>query len=562
MARGATTVERALLRGVGLAAWSWIVLAGLLAGVWSRRTRAMAAWSPADPVGVLEAFRRAVTGDFGTSVWSDRAALSIAVDHVGASVGTVAVLVVVIAALSRFVVWVRARGQWWRRCVELFGYVAAVPIAVILVVAHWLAGAGFPVPSPFSLTSTVVDLTYGATLLGLPLVAFVARVAVRPTRDRLTLVPEGWLLVAWLFSVLPAIETRWGVRGLGALFQRAIQSRNVTLFVATAALLSVPMLAAAGLREVVRAEGGSHLVDRLFPVDEIGDAIDGGGFGEDRDGDRRSGARNGDAGSADGITGREEPEPDGGRTASGASATSAGTSPAHRAPAAVLRENRRVQVGAGTLGLLLPVALLGRLGSRASTPALPRQHDAATRALLGLGAVVPDVIVTGLVGAAVGAAAGLLAARSAYGRLAGGLVLDPSINVPIAVSLWLLLLGAVPAGPVPYRVLLGLPVAAPVAWATATELRHAAGPPARAVLPALGLAPIGTAVVTILDGLAFGVGARPVRVGWAVLQVTPIRAEIGTMDVAATLAVLLVGRALPVLALFLLGEGLRREGAG
>lgn len=359
--RPASPSTTALLRGIALAAWAWVVFAAFGAGAFTTGTRPPNTTVPPDFGG---AFLAVLTLDLGPSSYYGRPALAVALERVGPTLALLSGAGVVAAVLGSGVVALARRDDAGRRVAAVSGYALGFPAAAwLLVGASALGGA---VPLLAGPPAGAAGLLVGAVALALPLVAAVARAATRGWADRGWAL-DGLLFASWLLSAVVVVESLLGVAGVGRLLYEALAARDLPVSVAAAALLTLPALVAVVAREVAWSRPAATTPD-------------GGGAG--------------DAG-RDGVD---------------------------AGPRRAVRENRRLRLGLVAVGGVVALGVVGVVlrSPAAAPPALPLVL-VGTLGTLVEGLVV--ALVAGLVGVALGwltsrATAGRAAAAALTGAVA------------------------------------------------------------------------------------------------------------------------------------------------
>lgn len=421
------TFPAALLRGIALAAWSWIVFAAFGALVFATGPTPPSMDVPST---VGEAFIAILTFDLGASSVYGRPALSVAIERVGPTLSLLAGTTVVAAVLGFAVLVLARQGGSGRRIAEALGYVLAFPAAAwILMIAAALGDALVIGGDRFG----VIGLAAGSLALALPLVALVARIVVREPNGR-GWVLDAWLFASWLLGTVAVVESLVGPAGVGELLTRVLFARDAPLLIAAAALLTLPALLGAVVREIAWSGGPHAAIPGL------------------------------------GAAGRADRD----------------TVPAD--PRRVVRENTRVRVGLLGIAALLALGAVG-----AALPVPPARPLAPSRILSGVAGETLDVLLVGVLAALLGVGLGLVSARVPYGRVLSAALAGYAASIPLL--LWLLVLR--PSG-VPGHVFAVLAVASLVGLRAARDIDPARSLAVGDFLPALGVASVGAGVVELV----------------------------------------------------------------
>jgi len=472
-----------LLRGVALAAWTWVAFAAVAASILVRADDEMqAALDGAVSASFVESFLGVLTFDFGLSILYQEPVIDMVFTALSTTILLLGQVAVVVTVLGGALVALSRRSPGARRLVEVFGYLGAFPVPVVLFGCYALGiSTGWAWLSPGAGGSLGNWLE--ATVLALPIAAATGRILVREPRNR------GWLIDAWLFGMwilgtVVYVEYAANIRGLGLIYREANYNQDVPLTFAAGAAIVLIGLVGVVAREVAFSAEGS------------------GWFG-----------------SAD--AGADAAVPDGGTGVSDLDT--------------VLWNDRRVKAGLAGFGVFLAIGVVGSLLlDPVPVGQIPQSPIRAT--VEALGVVTFAAVGVAAVASVLGIAFGLLSARVRYGRAATALTVGLAANVSFFV--WMQFVPGALDMPLPDSVWLGVAVSPPVALVARRELAGRAEIPVAALWPSLGVAVTGAAVATLVL-----VQIQPVRImNWDVLA-PPIGVVIG----------------LPVLSLFLLGEGLRRR---
>lgn len=516
MSEGSSPRFTGALRGVGLAIWSWLVLAGTLALFSGQRyveaalgaQASDAAMARLDAPSYVEMFVSVLTLDFGRSlvVSPGTGAWAVLGPRVGTTMLVAGLGVVLSAALAAPLVALARSGAG--RLVEGLGYLGALPAFGWALVLFYLGREGY-IGMP-----AVGGQDLGAAFSPALTVAVVVAAAVGRAAARDDLVLDAWLYAVWGVGALVVAEAVFAVPGLGHLWVISLVQGDYAVFVGATVLLTLPLLVASVVRE---ASWGA-----------------------------RADAASGAAGS------RADLETDGGITRS--VEEDEGSTPDTDAAAtlgAAVRRNRQVQAGL----LAFAVLLVGGLLMSGATTASPLRPSPGTldlaRVADGLGAVALTALVGVVAASALGIPLGAFAARSRTAGTVARLV-DHATSVPTLafVGVWVAVFGF--SGNALMTELLvgwlaGVAVAPLVLRTTERACRRGAST-AEAVVPALGLALTGGAVVAF-------VAAEIALLG---LGLQPLAAVVGVQRYPArTLTETVLAVALPALTLLVAGEGLR-----
>lgn len=273
MADDGDAVGVGIVRGLVLAAWSWLVLAATLALLNGDRYRAMVVGPRPDPAvaarvgspGYFDVLARILTFDLGDSVVLRPGASAWSI--VGSRLGTTALLTaeaVVLAGLLAAVFVGLARSDHLE-VGRVLGYVGVLPAFGWGVAWLALSRMGL-VPSPTVADAGLVGVADGALVLAPVAGAFLGRAAVR-SEDRSGWLLDGWFGVVWLVGALPVVEALLAIPGVGQLWVDALVQDDVPVFFAATIALALPVVLASVAREVgwsvVGAEpsGGTDLAD-------------------------------------------------------------------------------------------------------------------------------------------------------------------------------------------------------------------------------------------------------------------------------------------------------------
>ncbi|WP_089816529.1 ABC transporter permease family protein [Halomicrobium zhouii] len=472
-----------ILRGVGVAAWTWVAFAAVSATILVRVDDEMqAALDGAVSSSFVESFLGVLTFDFGLSILYQEPAIDIVSTALPTTLLLLGQVAVVAAVLGGALVALSRNGPGARRLVEVFGYLGAFPVPVVLFGCYALGtSTGWAWLSPGAGGSLGNWLE--ATALALPIAAVTGRVVVREPRNR------GWLIDAWLFGMwilgtVVFVERAAEIPGLGYFYMDANRAFDVPLTFAIGAALVLLGLVGVVARELAVSAGSS---------DRFGSA---------------------DAGPGPAV-------PDGGTGVSDLDT--------------VLRDDRRVQAGLAGFGVFLAIGVVGSvLLDPVPVGQIPQSPIRAT--VEALGVVTFAAVGVATVASVLGVAFGLLSARVRYGRAATALTVGLAANVSFFV--WMQFARAAIDLPLPDSVWLGVAVTPPVALVARRKLAGRAGIPVAALWRPLGVAVTGAAVAALV-----------------VVQIQLVGSASGhVLEPPTGVAV-----GLPVLSLFLLGEGLRRR---
>lgn len=494
---------RNLVRGVGLAVWSWIAVAALLAQFSGQRaveavlgpggTSAQAAAIRDQVPGAGETFVSVLTLQFGQSwVLSPGTPVGQLVWPRAGTTLTFAVLAVVLTAVVAGPLAALARGRPDGPLAVALSAIGAVPALgwLLLLVAGMYAGL-----YDLSLPADGAGLLLPALTLALPAGVGLARVAAREPATTREWAVDGWLYALWGTVAVLAVEQGIGAGGLGTLWVQSFGQGDWPVFVATSAVLALPVVVASVVRELAWDAGD----DGAATTTSATTAADGGAVTVDS--------------ALDVVTG-----------------------------------DRRVLAGTVLFGGTAVVGLVGSLatnpspGTDPSTVGVPQVLDA-------LGALVTVALLALVVAASLGFGLGLLARRGWREATAVRVVADPLGTLPVGVTLvaLLVLVGAASGNtsPATLGVLLGL-VAVPL---VARAVEHADGATVLdAARPGVGVAATATAVLALVTvELAFLRLAPPALSGVVGVTSAPASALVATLVVVVPVA----------FGLRLAGEGLR-----
>lgn len=466
--------------------WSWIVFAGLAA---------VAITSLADdtPPGAAvpstwgDAFLSVVTFDFGRSFVFDEPALPLVFERLGNTGVLLLETLVLVAVIGLGLALLARRSDRGRRATEVFGYVAALPVSAWLFGMLWV-GQTTDVGLLQTPAAGPVEFVVPALALALPLAAFVARNVSHATADR-DWILEGWLFVSWVLSTLLVVEQFFEIPGIGFYLLEFYTLRDPTGLVAALGVLTILALLVSLVREVAWDAPGVPST--------LGRTAD--------DGSRR----------ADG-----------------------GVSPPD--PASVLRSNRRVQVGLGMFALLLVVGVLG--GALYEPGIRDAGGSIIDSVLRWLDHVTVNAVVAAIVASVIGVVLGIATVRVAHGRNITTFLAGYAMNIPLLV--WLLLVVEVDV--LPIAPVMGFAVAPLVAMAAARDVERSGRVSPGVLLPAIGIAVTGAAVVALVSSHVL---TPPLATG----RLLETRAD----QLATSFLRDAIGIGAPVLSLFLLGSGLR-----